>query len=66
MPGGPGSKEAFGSRGSIRASNKVIMDGGQGGQFAIAQAMQGMMVKRELPIAAFHTRTRPLKEVGTF
>ena len=59
------TKEAFSGSRAVGTGQEEIVDGGQRLEFARAEPMETMMAQRELTIAAFDTRTRALKSLGT-
>ena len=58
-------KETLSCGGTIRSGEIEIVDDGQGIQLAMTDAMQAMVSKCELAVAAFGAGTGALKELST-
>ena len=58
-------KETLSRGGAIGTGEIEVVDDSQGIQLTMADAMQAMMSKCELAVAAFNTGTGTLEELGT-
>ena len=58
-------EEAFGGGGAVGATDIIVVQGGQGGQLAVAETVTAVMIQRQVAVAPFHTGTAALEQIGT-
>ena len=58
------SEKTLGRGGPIRPLDEVVMNGGQGRQFALAEAVPTMVPESKLAVPSFDARGRTLKKLG--
>ena len=60
------AKEAFGGSRAVGAPDVVVVHGGEGREFAVAQAMAALVMQGQLAVAAFHPGAAALEAIGAF
>ena len=57
-------EEALGGGRTVGAEDMEVVDGGEGAQLAVAEAMTAVMIERQVAVATFHAGTAALEQVG--
>ena len=60
------AKEAFGGGRAVGAPDVVVVHGGEGREFAVAQAMAALVMQGQLAVAALHPGAAALEAIGAF
>ena len=57
-------EEALSGGGAVGAQDMKVVDGGEGCQLAIAEAVTTVMIERQVTVAALHAGAAALEQIG--
>ncbi|TVQ95221.1 MAG: hypothetical protein EA400_00115 [Chromatiaceae bacterium] len=60
------AEEVFCSGGAIGSTDEVVVQGGERGELAMAEAVLSVMVQGELAVVPFHAGAAALEQIGAF